>query len=142
MSAIEQLLKASKAAVSALRSTGLKWPGINNSIVALHEAIKRVEAERDDEFVDEDALSIAYMMGVEHGKRLATPPKPATKVNTAENIAVDHSYFFQPMSTCPLGVKVQLLNPGNVAVYGTVSARTIGDWRGWAPMPKIPEAMK
>ena len=59
-------------------------------------------------------------------------------VNTAESIAVDRDYYFDPdMLGCPLGVKVQLLNEGNVAVYGTVSSTTRNLWNGWAPMPRI-----
>lgn len=50
--------------------------------------------------------------------------------------AVDQSYYWQPMSTCPIAAKVQLLNPGHVAVYGTWNGRD-GGWLGWAPLPKI-----
>ncbi len=49
-------------------------------------------------------------------------------------VAVDTSYYWLPMDTCPRGVKVQLLNPGGVAVYGKWTGK--GDWLGWAPVPK------
>lgn len=53
-----------------------------------------------------------------------------------ERVAVDQDYYWQPMSTCPLGSKVQLLNPGGVAVYGKVSNKDIHNYTGWAPLPK------
>ena len=46
------------------------------------------------------------------------------------------------MSSCPHGQKVQLLNLGGVAVYGTVTAKSMHDWKGWAPLPNVPEWMK
>lgn len=51
-------------------------------------------------------------------------------------VAVDHAYYWQPMNTCPRGVKVQLLNPGGVAVYGTYNGRPDAGWIGWCPLPK------
>lgn len=65
-----------------------------------------------------------------------------TKIDSTKMAVVDPDYFWQPMSSCPLGHKVQLLNLGGVAVYGSVSPRTLGDWKGWAPCPKIPASMK
>lgn len=53
---------------------------------------------------------------------------------------VDPGYFWQPMSTCPRGTKVQLLNPGHVACYGQYNGEPF--WKGWAPLPKIPKYMK
>ena len=64
------------------------------------------------------------------------------KIDNTRTAVVDPDYFWKPMSSCPLGHKVQLLNLGGVAVYGTVSLKTIDDWKGWAPCPKIPEDMK
>ena len=59
-------------------------------------------------------------------------------VDRRQGIAVDPDYYFNPdMDACPLGVKVQLLNEGDVAVYGTVTPTTRSLWNGWAPMPKI-----
>lgn len=55
------------------------------------------------------------------------------KIN--EGIAVDHDYFWQPMHSCPTGVKVQLLNAGGVAVYGTWDGKSTF-WQAWAPLPK------
>jgi len=53
---------------------------------------------------------------------------------------VDDSYFWQPMATCPLSRKVQLLTLGGVAVYGQYDGKA-ASWRAWAPLPKIPKGM-
>lgn len=54
---------------------------------------------------------------------------------TQSRVAVDLDYYWQPMETCPRGVKVQLLGIGGVAVYGTYDGKN-KDWQGWAPLPK------
>ena len=50
--------------------------------------------------------------------------------------AVDANYTWQPMSTCPRSVKVQLLGKGGVATYGQYHNDPF--WVGWAPLPKKP----
>jgi len=62
------------------------------------------------------------------------------KLKVNRDAAVDHSYFWQPMETCPHGVKVQLLNLGGVATYGKYTGK--GEWLGWAPLPKIKKEKK
>jgi hypothetical protein len=60
-------------------------------------------------------------------------------INQEQGVAVATDYFWLPMETCPLGVKVQLLNLGGVAVYGTYSGPTRQGkepWINWAPLPK------
>ena len=58
-----------------------------------------------------------------------------TDIRISDNaVAVDASYFWRPMSTCPRSVKVQLLGKGGVAVYGTYHGDPF--WVGWAPLPK------
>lgn len=57
------------------------------------------------------------------------------KINS-DRVAVDHSYFWQPMETCPPHTKVQLLNPGGCIVYGKWNGRD-NYWKGWAPLPKV-----
>lgn len=52
-----------------------------------------------------------------------------------DGVAVDQSYFWQPMATCPRAAKVQLLNVGGVAVYGSYDGKD-PDWQGWAALPK------
>lgn len=42
----------------------------------------------------------------------------------------------------PLGVKVQCLNEGNVAIYATVTTTTRHLYKGWYPVPKIPPSMR
>ena len=61
---------------------------------------------------------------------------------TADKAAVvDTEYYWQPMSTCPLSRKVQLLTTGMVAVYGQYDGKS-KSWLGWAPLPRIPEELK
>lgn len=58
---------------------------------------------------------------------------------TTSKVAVDQTYYWQPMNTCPTNVKVQLLNAGKVAVYGTYDGKS-SQWLGWAPLPKTRDA--
>jgi hypothetical protein len=56
---------------------------------------------------------------------------------------VDHQRFWQPMETCPLGVKVNLLNPFGVAVSpGAITGKTRHSFAGWEPLAKIPKEWK
>lgn len=57
------------------------------------------------------------------------------KLNTEKSVAVAEGYYWQDMSTCPRGVKVQLLGEGGVAVYGIWDGRSTF-WQGWAPLPR------
>ena len=59
-----------------------------------------------------------------------------TELNSDRTVAVDREYYWQPMSTCPRGVKVQLLGAGGVAVYGTFSGKDTW-WTHWAPLPVL-----
>lgn len=56
------------------------------------------------------------------------------KVNL-DAVAVDHNYYWQPMSSCPRGADIQLLNVGGVAVRGKYDGKD-KDWQGWAAFPK------
>ena len=40
------------------------------------------------------------------------------KLTSDRAAAVDQDYFWQPLKTCPVSAKVQLLTSGGVAVYG------------------------
>jgi len=51
------------------------------------------------------------------------------------SVATATDYFWQPMSSAPLGVKLQLLTSLGVAIYGKYSGNPEG-WDGWAPLPK------
>jgi hypothetical protein len=59
-------------------------------------------------------------------------------INQSQEVAVATDYYWQDISTCPRGVKVQLLNPGGVAVYSHYSGpeKGVDIWLGWAPLPK------
>lgn len=55
---------------------------------------------------------------------------------TPGEAAVDQDYFYRSMDSCPVGVKLILLNPGNVATIGYYQ-KCDTFWRGWSPLPKI-----
>jgi len=57
-------------------------------------------------------------------------------IDSTRAAVIDPNYCWQPMGTCPMGVKVQLLNPGGVAVYGAISAKDRKNFIGWAALPK------
>lgn len=59
-----------------------------------------------------------------------------TTIDSTGAAAVDQNYFWQPISTCPRGVKVQLLGKGGVAMYGQYSVRDTF-YTHWAPLPKL-----
>jgi len=60
------------------------------------------------------------------------------KINTDSKVAVDAEYYWQPITTCPFSVKVQLLGKGGVAHYGTYFG--VGDfYTHWAPLPRTPK---
>ena len=63
------------------------------------------------------------------------------KENHGTRVAVTPAYFWEPMHTCPLGCKVQLKTLHGVAVYGTVTHSTRGQWAEWAPMPTTRKAV-
>ena len=58
-------------------------------------------------------------------------------INTEHTVAVAVDYYWQPISTCPHSVKVQLLGKGGVAVYGVYHGDPF--WVAWAPLPKVKE---
>lgn len=57
------------------------------------------------------------------------------KLNAAGTVAVANECFWEPMSSCPIGCKVQLLGAGGVSVYGDY-IRGNSFWQGWAPIPR------
>lgn len=59
-----------------------------------------------------------------------------------DKAAVDPDYFWQPISTCPTGTKVQLLNRAGIGSTGKITSNKDGWWIAWAPMPKIPPEIK
>jgi hypothetical protein len=57
-------------------------------------------------------------------------------LNKDQTVAIDRDYYWRPIATCPAGVKVQLLNPGGVAVYGKYNGKE--RWFShWAPLPSM-----
>lgn len=65
----------------------------------------------------------------------------SVKLSSDKTVAVDQTYYWRPMNTCPVSAKVQLLGRGGVAVYGAWDGKSDW-WRGWAPLPKVPHDWK
>lgn len=56
-------------------------------------------------------------------------------------VVTDPSLLFRPMSTCPTGEKVLLLNQAGIASTGSWTGKD--PWFvGWFPLPKIPAEIK
>ncbi len=58
------------------------------------------------------------------------------KLNNSHSVAVSTVVYWQPMSTCPAGVKVQLRTKGGIAVYGVIRTDTVNDYQGWQAVPR------
>lgn len=52
------------------------------------------------------------------------------------DVAVADDFYYEPMSTCPRGVKVLLLNAGGVACLSQYDGHDTF-WQGWAALPKV-----
>ena len=61
--------------------------------------------------------------------------EPGYTLNSARTVAVSGTQYWEPMETCPRGVKVQLLGQGGVATYAAFDGRSLF-WTGWAPLPR------
>lgn len=59
---------------------------------------------------------------------------PVAVLDSSAEVAVDKFYHWQPIETCPRGVKLQLLGEGGVAVYSQYNGKDTF-WQGWAPLP-------
>lgn len=87
------------------------------------------------------ALGYLWIMGEWAAPTPApTEPAPSHKLNATGSVAVATDVFWnRDMTTCPRGVKVQLLGVGGVATYGTYNGDKF--WTDWAPVPRRrPEA--
>lgn len=63
------------------------------------------------------------------------------RINTEKTACVALEVEYQPMTSCPLGVRVLGLSKGLVARVDRVTSRDT-DLIGWAPLPKVPQWMK
>lgn len=68
----------------------------------------------------------------------ASGEQPQLRKDGTGAAMVDVNYYWQPIATCPRGVKVQLLSRGNVATYGTWNGKDDW-WTHWAALPKKPK---
>lgn len=68
---------------------------------------------------------------------MLTDPVPLTghTMNRDKTVAVSTTQYWEEMSTCPRGVKVQLLGDGGVALYGMYDGKN-RFFTNWAPLPK------
>ena len=63
------------------------------------------------------------------------PLNQGHKINTDKTVAVSTTQYWEDMTSCPRGVKVQLLGAGGVAVYGLWDGKN-PFFTHWAPLPK------
>ena len=63
------------------------------------------------------------------------------KINGGRSVAVDQSYYWREMTSCPVGTKVQLPGRGGVATYGKWNGKD-DFWLAWAPLPNVPPGIK
>jgi hypothetical protein len=63
-------------------------------------------------------------------------------MDSLPTVIVDPDYYWRPISTCPSGSKVQLLNRAGIASSGTLESNRDGWFIAWAPLPKIPPEIK
>jgi hypothetical protein len=66
----------------------------------------------------------------------------AFRINSEKTACVALEVEYQPMTSCPLGVRVLGLSKGLVARVDRVTSLRNTDLIGWAPLPRIPQAMK
>jgi hypothetical protein len=58
------------------------------------------------------------------------------KINSAGTAAVAESYYWMPCGPdTPIGVKLQLLGAGGVAIYGMYNPK-VKFYTHWAPLPR------
>lgn len=58
------------------------------------------------------------------------------RLNSEKTVAVAESYYWMPCGPdTPIGVKLQLLGQGGVAIYGTYNPR-VKFFTHWAPLPR------
>lgn len=58
------------------------------------------------------------------------------KLNHTESIAVDVKYHWQSIKKAPIGVKLQLLTIGGVAVHGVLTQSNKNHFIAFTPLPK------
>lgn len=63
------------------------------------------------------------------------------RINHDRSAAVAPAMHYQPMSTCPIAVKVILLGAGGVATIGQYNGRDTF-WQGWHPLPSVAKQQK
>lgn len=61
------------------------------------------------------------------------------KTSSDGSTCVDTAYYWQPLETAPMGVKVQGLSKYGVASYTSITPNTLieGFYTHWAALPKV-----
>lgn len=62
-------------------------------------------------------------------------------MTTNKEAETDAHLWWRPMSSCPTGPKVMLLNAGGIAGVGWYDGKDKW-WVAWHPLPKIPPDIK
>lgn len=116
--------------------------------LAVMQLYAETERPTDANMADVENLAIEHNLLNEYGEvPLCLPedkePAPSNiHISESKSVAVSQDRYWQPMETCPRGVKVALLNPGKVAVFGQSHGHGGEPWLGWDPLPKVPDWMK
>lgn len=64
-------------------------------------------------------------------------------LNSDKTVAVSEVEAYRAMDTCPLNAKVQVLTIGGVHTSTILkSEKEFSGFRGWAPLPFVPEDLK
>lgn len=64
-----------------------------------------------------------------------------TRINSDRTVAVSEQNEWQPMETCPRGVRVWVLGKGGCATTEVYDGKN-PFWLGWFDYPKTPDWMK
>ena len=86
---------------------------------------------------DRRSAVLSYRLDTRHG-RLAR----GVVMEAKESAVVDPDYYWRPISSCPSGIKVQLLNRAGIGTSGKLGGNKDEWFIAWAPMPKIPPEIK
>lgn len=64
-------------------------------------------------------------------------------LNSDRTVAVSDVESYRPIASCPLNAKVQVLTKGGVHTTSVLKdEKDRADFRGWAPVPYVPESLK
>lgn len=114
-----------------------------NAIEFYGDTLALAQARRDAVLTAMQPAALFYTdiaarmgMSASFGVPIFTSPAGTHKLNNDHSVAVSTDVFWnEDMTTCPRGVKVQLLGRGGCAIYGTYDGKDLF-YIGWAPVPR------